>query len=46
MKTKDHTGAGRDHGPLFQLNLRTRVFFTTGDFFCRAANFAAFSRSM
>ena len=32
--------------PLFQLNRRMRVLFTTGDFFCRAANFSALSRSM
>ena len=29
-----------------QLNRLIRVFFTIGDFFCRAANFSAFSRSM
>jgi pimeloyl-ACP methyl ester carboxylesterase len=34
------------HGPLYQLNCRLRVFITTGDFFCRAANFSALSRSM
>src|SRR6266852_3065834 len=27
-------------------NLTTRVLFTTGDFFCRCANLAAFSRSV
>lgn len=34
------------HGPPFQLNCRMPVFNTTGDFFCRAANFSALSRSM
>jgi len=31
--------------PCSQLNCRTRVFSTTGDFFCRTANFSALLRS-
>jgi hypothetical protein len=38
--------AVREVRPRSQLNCRIRVFNTTGDFFCRAANFSALSRSM